>query len=198
MHHTSYFSSIVIPAVLLAFLFLSAEVQGQGQNANQPTTIRATKLIYRQRYDEAVTQLEQVLETEPANSEALTYMATVNMYRDLQFLQAQSEFQKAYQAGGGATFIVNHSHEKFNTDDVVDYCRGWLNLRKNSIEFVPIESNHGFKIAFNQVEEFQRNKLSKKAFHLKFGGKSQNFRGRSNTESEPLLIIALFKSFAQN
>ncbi len=198
MQRTSYFSSILVIAALPVFLLLTAGAQTQGQTPNQPSTIQASILIYRQRYNEAITQLEQVLETEPANSEALTYMATVNLYRNLQFLQAQAEFEKAYKAGGGATFIVNHSHEAFNTDDVVDYCRGWLHLRRNSLEFVPFESSHRFRIDFNQVEEFQRNKLSKKAFHIKFGGKSQNFRGRSNTESEPLLIIALYKSFAQN
>lgn len=197
MHRTSSFSSIQIPAVLAA-LILTAGVYAHGQTAIQSSTMQASSLIYRQRYDEAITRLEQVLEAEPANSEALTYMATVNLYRNLQFLESQAEFQNAYKAGGGATFIVNHSHERFNTDDVVDYCRGWLHLRKNSIEFVPVESSHGFKIEFNQVEEFKRNKLSKKAFHIKFSGKSQNFRGRSNTESEPLLIIALYKSFAKN
>jgi hypothetical protein len=101
-------------------------------------------------------------------------------------------------AGGGATFFVTHSHEKLNTADVVDYCRGWLHLRKDMVEFAPIEGNHGFKIKYNEVEEFKRNRLSKSTFHIKLNGKSQNFRGRSNGELEPLLIIALFKSFTRS
>jgi hypothetical protein len=155
-------------------------------------------LIYRQKYNEAITRLELVLETEPGNSEALTYMATANLYLNLNFNDSLKEFEKAIRAGGGATFLVSHSHEKLTTNDVVDYCRGWLHLRRDGVEFVPIDDTHGFKIQFNEVEEFKVNRLSKRAFHIKVAGKSQNFRGRSNTELEPLLIIALYKSFTQN
>ena len=154
-------------------------------------------LIQRQKYDEAITRLEQVLEREPGNSEALTYMATANLYRSRDFFKAQTEFKEAFKAGGGATFFVTHSHEMFTTADAVDYCRGWLHLRKNSVEFIPSEGSHGFKLQVKEIQEFKINRLSKKAFHVKTAGKSQNFRGRSNTDLEPLLIIALYKSFNQ-
>ena len=154
-------------------------------------------LIHRQKYADAITQLEQVLEREPENSEALTYMATANLYRTRDFFKAQKEFKEAFNAGGGATFFVTHSHEMFTTADVVDYCRGWLHLRRNTVEFVPTEGSHGFKLQVNEIQEFKINRLSKKVFHIKTDGKSQNFRGRSNTDLEPLLIIALYKSFNQ-
>lgn len=155
-------------------------------------------LIYRQKYDEAITQLERVLENHPRDGEARTYVATANLYQNSDFTRAQADFKEAYKAGGGATFFVTHSHEKFSTEDVVDYCRGWLHLRANGVEFVPIEGNHGFKSRYDEVEEIKRNRLSKKVFHLRVGEKNQNFRGRSNTEVEALLIIALFKSFARS
>lgn len=155
-------------------------------------------LIQKQKYDDAITQLEQILEREPENSEALTYMATANMYRNRNFFKAQTEFKEAFKAGGGATFFVTHSHEMFTTGDVVDYCRGWLHLRKNSVEFSPTEGSHGFKHQVDQITEFAINKLSKRAFHIKVSGKSQNFRGRSNTDLEPLLIVALYKNFKRD
>jgi tetratricopeptide (TPR) repeat protein len=155
-------------------------------------------LIYRQKYDEAITGLEQVLENNPRDGEALTYMATANLYHNLNFTKAEEDFEHAFKAGGGATFFVTHSHEKINTDDVVDYCRGWLHLRADGVEYVPTEGPHGFKSRYNQVEEIKQNRLSKITFHIKVDGKSQNFRGRSNRDLEALLITALFKSFAQH
>lgn len=185
--------------IALAFSLVIAGAQANGQVATQSATLpTALDLIYRQKYDEAITQLEQVLEREPRNSEALTYMATANMYQGRDFFRARREFEEAFKAGGGATFFVTHSHEALTTSDVVDYCRGWLHLRKAGVEFAPIEGTHGFKLQFNEVMEFKRNRLSKRAFHIKIGGKNQNFRGRSNTELESLLITALYQSFTRN
>ncbi len=188
---------------LLAFWLLLTGVQANKPAALQDRTGGATftgirDLIYRQRYNEAITRLEQVLERDPGNGEALTYMATANLYHDLNFAKAQEDFKSAFKAGGGATFFITHSHEKFSTEDVVDYCRGWLHLRPDGIQFVPTEGSHGFKLKYSEVEEFKTNRLSKIVFHIKAGGKNQNFRGRSNSDLEPLLIIALYKSFARH
>jgi len=148
-------------------------------------------------YNEATNRLEEILETEPRNPEALTYLATVHLYAKHDYLAAEKEFEAAFQAGGGATFFVNHSHEKINTNDMVDYCRGWLHLRKDGVEFVPTEGTHGFRLTYAQVEEIKQNRLSKALFHIRFNGTSQNFRGRTGDESEALLILALYKKFAR-
>ena len=182
------FSSLRALIVVLLAVELAA--------AQSTTTI--LDLIYRQKYDDAITRLEEVLERDPKNAEALTYMATANLYLHQNFTTALEDFKEAFNAGGGATFFVTHSHEKFNTDYVADYCRGWLHLRKDGIEFVPSEGTHGFKISYSEVEEIRAKRLSKRAFHIKFNQKSQNFYTRSNTEFEPLLIIALHKSFNRN
>lgn len=168
------------------------------QSPSGATIAGIPDLIYRQKYNEAITRLERVLENNPRDGEALTYMATASLYQKFDFTKAQADFKEAFKAGGGATFFVTHSHEKFSTDDTVDYCRGWLHLRVQGVEFVPIEGNHGFNFKYDEVEEIKRNRLSKKVFHIKVGDKNLNFRGRSNTDVEALLIIALFKSFARS
>jgi tetratricopeptide (TPR) repeat protein len=132
-------------------------------------TESALELIRRQRYDEAITVLEKILESTPNNGEALTFLATANLYRELNFTKAKKEFDEAFKAGGGATFFVTHSHEKLSSDEIVDYCRGWLHLRKDGVEFVAIESNHSFKLRYDEVLEFKQNRFSKKIFHIKVG-----------------------------
>jgi tetratricopeptide (TPR) repeat protein len=166
--------------------------------APKAAEVIALDLIRRQQYAEAITRLEQILESNPNNGEALTYLATANLYNDLNFSKAKKEFEKAFKAGGGATFFVSHSHEKLSTDEIVDYCRGWLHLRKGSVEFIPIEGNHGFKVQLTEVVEFKQNRFSKTVFHIKVGEKNQNFRGRSVSELEPLLILAVYKNLALN
>src|SRR5688572_28374403 len=79
--------------------------------SSPPVQMTALDLIKSQKYNEAITQLEQILEREPGNSEALTYIATANLYRTRDFFKAQTEFKEAFKAGGGATFFVTYSHE---------------------------------------------------------------------------------------
>lgn len=196
MGHRSYFLASLALALLLTLP--PAATHARKQTAVQLSPSSALDLIYRQRYDNAINQLEQILEVEPRNTEAVTYLATANLYQTKDFGRAQNEFESAFKAGGGATFFVNHSHESLTTSDVVDYCRGWLHLRRGTIEFAPVEGTHGFKLSFDQVQEFKRNRLTKKIFHIKFGEKNQNFRGRTNTDVEALLIIALYQNFSRN
>ena len=191
-------SSRLSAFIVLCLLVFSSFAHGVRAPGQAPSQSAILNLIYGQKYDDAITRLEEVLERDPKNAEALTYMATANLYLHRNFTTALEDFNEAFRAGGGAVFVVTHSHEKFNTDYVADYCRGWLYLRKDGIEFVPIEGTHAFKLTYGQIEEFKINRLSKRAFHIKFNKKSQNFYTRSNTEFEPLLIIALHKSFTSN
>jgi hypothetical protein len=190
------FTAIAMLVGLTALGLFATGTRGNQQTGSSLSVAPAVlDLIKSQKYNEAITQLEQMLEREPGNGDALTYMATANLYTSRNFFKARDEFQQAFKAGGGATFFVTHSHEMFTTSDVVDYCRGWFHLRKNSVEFSPTEGSHGFKVQASQITEFAINRLSKKAFHIKVDGKSQNFRGRSNTDLEPLLIVGLYKNF---
>ena len=196
MHFNRYFLALLGLVLLLSSPRVATRSFKQG--GAQLSASSALDLIYRQKYDNAINQLEQILEAEPRNAEALTYVATANLYQTRDFAKAQNAFEAAFTAGGGATFFVNHSHESLTTSDVVDYCRGWLHLRRGTVEFAPVEGNHGFKLNFGQVQEFKRNRLTKKIFHIKFGEKNQNFRGRTNTDIEALLIVALYNNFSRN
>lgn len=161
------------------------------------STTTALNLIQRQQYNQAISRLEEILEADPNNGEALTFMATARLYQDLHFTRAKREFNDAFRAGGGGTFFVNHSHEKLSSEEMADYCRGWLHIRKNVLEYVPLDGNHNFRLTFPEVGEFKQNRFSKSVFHIKVNGKNQNFRGRTSSEMEVLLIVALYKDFIQ-
>src|ERR1044072_9564551 len=97
---------VIVSALLMATLATSGS-HGQTQSSNQSLpTASALDLIYRQKYNDAITRLEEILEREPGNPEALTYLATANLYQTMDFTRAQKEFEDAFKTGGGATFFV--------------------------------------------------------------------------------------------
>jgi tetratricopeptide (TPR) repeat protein len=157
----------------------------------------ARRLIQQLRYNDAINKLEQYLETSPEDGEALAYFGAANLYADREFLKAQERFEHSFRAGGGASFFIFHSHESsMSGEDITDYCRGWLHLRHNRIEFVPEEGEHGFSATYAELTEFKQNRL-KTFFHIKRGSVNQNFRPRAGDERETLLILALYKKFSR-
>jgi tetratricopeptide (TPR) repeat protein len=186
---------------LIALLISAALVFSSPPTARAQHTSDAVKaaqvLIRQQRYDEAISRLEQLLETSPEDPDALTYLATARLYVDHDYVKAEEMFEHAFRAGGGASFLVTHSHESMMSGEaVMDYCRGWLHLRRGGIEFVPEEGTHGFQMPFGAVVEFKQNR-HKSFFHIKHDSSNQNFRPRSGEELETLLILALYKKFSR-
>ena len=184
--------------VSAALLLAPARARGPAAQEGPPEPVaQAQKLVRQQRYGDAISRLEQFLETSPENGEALTYLAAAQLYADRDHLKAQEAFTRAFRAGGGASFFVTHSHESMMSgEDVTNYCRGWLHLRRGRLEFAPDEGAHGFSARFADIVEFKQNR-HRKFFHVKLGGANQNFRPRTGEELETLLILALYKRFSR-
>ena len=184
-------------SLLVCAALLTAPAPAPRPQRSAEAVAAAQKLIRQQRYSDAINHLEQFLETAPGDAEALTYLAAAQLYSDREYLKAQEAFTKAFRAGGGASFFVTHSHESMMSgEDVTNYCRGWLHLRRDRLEFVPDEGMHGFSVRHADVLEFKQNR-HKRFFHVKLGGANQNFRPRSGEELETLLILALYKRFSR-
>lgn len=185
----------MLPSLLSLALLLTLTAPA-GQDA--PAQINeARRLIRQQRYNDAINRLEEFLEGSPDHADALAYLGAAYLYADTDTARARRFFEASFNAGGGASFWVNHSHQSvLDGDDLTDYCRGWLHLRKGGVEFVPEEGEHGFRLAYGEVAEFKQNR-NKKFFHLKREGKHQNFRPRTSNERETLLILALFSRFSR-
>jgi tetratricopeptide (TPR) repeat protein len=178
---------ILITAILFSFL---------PQTTLPREVTLAREMIAQRRYDDAVSKLEQTLEAKPGQADALMFMGAAVLYGEMNFLKAQKLFEQSFQAGGGAVFWVNHSHEKLGTEEMADYCRGWLYLRKGEVEFAPTDGEHSFHLPYSEIKEFKQNRLSK-LFHIKDSNKTFNFRPRSGDEGEILLTMALYKKFAR-
>lgn len=157
---------------------------------------QAKDLIRQQRYNDAITRLEQTLEDQPAQPDALEMMGAAVLYSERNFIKAQKLFEQSFQAGGGGAFIVSHSHEALGSDELADYCRGWLLLRKGEVEFAPETSEHGFRLLLADLKEFKQNRF-RRLFHIKDGDKTYNFRPRTGDENEVLLILILAKKFSR-
>lgn len=154
-------------------------------------------MVKQQRYNDAINILEQVVEQNPSHAEAISLLATSQMYATHDFVKALAGFEDALKLGGYAALWVSHSHEKLGTSELADYCRGWLYLRKDGVEFTPQNSDHGFQITYSQIEEFAQNKLARRLFHIKYSNKTYNFRPRSGEESEVLLVVAVYKKHSK-
>lgn len=184
-------------ALILSALLLLASAPTTSTQKSKDVVAEAQRLIRQQRFNDAVNRLELFLETTPSDAEALAFYGTAQMYADRDFLKAQQTFEASFSAGGGASFWVNHSHQSsFDGDDLTDYCRGWLHLRKEGVEYVPDEGDHGFRMPYSDIAEFKQNRF-KTFFHIKREGKHQNFRPRTAEQRETLLILVLYKKFAR-
>jgi len=173
---------------------LTVTVASQTQPSSEISLVQS--LIAQRHFDKAIENLEQSLARDPANAEAKTYLATARVYRGRDYVKGMDTYADAFRAGGGASFLVFHSHEvtKMSTDELTDYCRGWLHLRKGSVSFTSQDSDHGFKLTKAEISEFKENR-QKRLFHIKTADKNFNFSPRSHDEQEVLLIVVVYQKF---
>ena len=157
----------------------------------------ARELVRQQRYDAAVSRLEEFLEASPNNAEALSLMGAAQLYSRRDFLKAKALFEESFRAGGGATFWVHHSHEKLGDELLADYCRGWLYLDKTGITFTAEVEDHSFRLQYSAVKEIKQNRFFHSLFHVKDGARTFNFRPRTGEEAEVLLILTMYLKFSK-
>lgn len=155
-------------------------------------------LIRQQRYDDAFNSLEMILERKPDDVESLTLMGTATLYANLDdYEKALNWFEKAYQLGGDARFIVSAMRGRRKaspTDYPFEACRGWLKLRRREIAFEAFDDNHcSFQYEATSVSEFKV--YAKKLVYLKIGKEFITFFPRSRDEREALLIVILWHRF---
>lgn len=163
----------------------------------------AMTAIVNTRYDFAIEKLEHLIAATPGDTDAVTLLATARAYKETDSLKAKQHFEEALSKGGGASFVVSHSHEVslMSMGDPNDYCRGWLHLRRGQVYFIADNGAHSFTMPAAAVKEFKQNRMPK-LFHIEprdekqFPQKNYNFAPRSRDERETLLIVIMFQKLA--
>lgn len=199
MNKASGLTQVVILSLGLASLQVGDCVAQAGPNKDSQAVAAAKTAIVNARYDWAIDRLEQELATTPDDPEVLTFLATARAYKEPDVLKAKQYFEDAIGKGGGASFLVSHSHEisAMSIGDPNDYCRGWLHLRKGEARFVADSGAHSVVIPFPDIVEFKQNRMSK-LFHIKFAkDKNYNFSPRSRDERETLLIVVMYQKLSR-
>jgi hypothetical protein len=142
-------SARVTPAltVFVQFICLSVALglpaHGQGDGRFYDVKRQATDYLDSGQYDRAAARFEEVWEkdqSDPSVAEGLA-IAYLNgedrRYHTELEAKAQRLVQEAIRLGGTATFLVQHSHEKFNAlKPPNDYCSGKLSIKAGRLVFV--------------------------------------------------------------
>jgi hypothetical protein len=199
MNKASGLAQVVILSLGLLPLQIGDYVARAGPNEVSQVVADAKTAIVNARYDWAIDRLEQELATKPDDPEALTFLATARAYKERDFLKRKQYFEDAIGKGGGASFLVSHSHEisVMSVGDPSDYCRGWLHLRKGEARFVADDDAHSVVIPFSDISEFKQNRM-RKLFHIEFAkDKNYNFSPRSRDERESLLIVVMYQKLSR-
>jgi hypothetical protein len=200
MNKASGLAQVVILSLGLLPLQIGDYVARAGPNEVSQVVADAKTAIVNARYDWAIDRLEQELATKPDDPEALTFLAAARAYKERDFLKRKQYFEDAIGKGGGASFVVSHSHEisVMSVGDPSDYCRGWLHLRKGEARFVADDDAHSVVIPFSDITEFKQNRMPK-LFHIRFAkDKNYNFSPRSRDERESLLIVVMYQKLSRN
>ncbi|MDX2033595.1 MAG: tetratricopeptide repeat protein [Blastocatellia bacterium] len=174
-----------------------AQVPASSPQASEAVR-RVADWIVEARYKDAVSELEQLLTESPQDQEAAIYLATARAYLEKDALKAREFLEEGVSKGGGASFVVRHSHEVtfFSEGDPNDYCRGWLHFRKGEILFAPEHGAHGFRVPFSEVSEVK--KIRKLILEIKMKKDiSYKFSPRSRLETEVLLIMILHQRLSR-
>lgn len=198
MHKVYCFASLFL--LCCAALAVTAQTKPP---AFSTAVAEAMTAIVNTRFDYAIEKLEQVLAATPGDTEALSLLATARAYKETDTMKAKQHFLDAIGKGGGASFIVSHSHEVslMSMGDPNDYCRGWLHLRKGQVFFVADNGAHSFTMPAADIKEFKQNRMPK-LFHIEprnekqYAEKNYNFAPRSRDDRETLLIVIMFQKLA--
>jgi hypothetical protein len=187
--------------VIVTFFLLHAlAAYGAGQSKPvslpaSPAVLAAAELIVQGQYDESAAQLEQILVETPDEKEAAIYLATARAAREKDSLRARELLEEGLRRGGGASFIVRHSHEStlMSLGDPNDYCRGWLHFRHGEMIFAPRNSEHGVRIPFSAVSEFKQ--IKKYLVQVQVG--KDNFAPRNRDERDALQLVIMYQKVSR-
>jgi len=153
------------------------------------------------RFNEALNAFEEIWEQDQSDASVAENLAMAYLYADRDLGKARMLDERAIQAGGKASFLVQHPHEKigFVSGDMVDFCGGRLSISRERLVFTSKDQSHSFTVEKGQLKEIKANHVygSKRGmYHIRTADKkTYNFRPRSWSEEEQQLILELVNEY---
>lgn len=149
------------------------------------------------KYNEALNALQEVWEQDRGDPAVAENLAMAYLYADHDVDKARALAEESIGAGGRASFLVQHSHERVAmlSGDMADYCTGRLSVRKDGLSFVASDQRHSFAIEKNNFREIKVNRLygsERGMYHIRtLDKRNYNLRPRTWSEQETRLVFYL-------
>ena len=153
------------------------------------------------RFNDALNALQEVWEQDQSDPATAENLAMAYLYADHDFEKAKELAEHSIQAGGKASFLVQHPHEKvaFASGDMADYCSGRLSISREKLVYVASEERHSFVVGKGELKEIKANKVygtDRGMYHIRTADKKNyNFRPRSWSPQEQDLILLLVNEY---
>lgn len=191
---------------MLRFLLVPASILSLfAQNTGRFADLTAKGIGYldQGRFNDAVNALEQVWELDQSDPAVAENLAMGYLYADHDFEKAKALAERSIQAGGRASFLVQHPHEKiaFASGDMADFCSGRLSVSRQKLVFTASVERHSFIVEKGQLKEIQPNRhygSGRGMYHIRTAdNKTYNFRPRSWSQQEQELILLLITEYVK-
>jgi len=188
-------------ARLCTFILLVLPVLSQNTGRLSELTAKGIANLDQGHYNDALNALEEVWDQDQSDPSVAENLAMAYLYADHDFDKAKLFAERSIQAGGKASFLVQHPHDKLGlvSGDVADYCNGRLSISKDRMVFVSNEEGHSFSVDKGQLKEIKANRVygaGRGLYHIRTADKKNyNFRPRTWSDQEQELIILLVNEY---
>jgi hypothetical protein len=188
--------SMRLAVVVLAFV---TAVAGQVRGRLAELTAKGIADLEQGKYTAALNALEEVWEQDQSDPAVAENLAMAYLYAEKDAPKARSLAEHAIRAGGKASFLVQHPHEKvgFLSGDMADFCAGRIRISKDQLIFTSKDPRHSFVINAGGLKEIKANRLygsERGMYHLQTTDKRKyNFRPRNWSQEEQELMLRLVK-----
>jgi len=177
---------ITLGLIFAVFLFS----QQNGRFASLKS--QAFDLFDRGRYSEVAGRLEEVWEQDHSDARVAEYLAMGYLYGEKDVKKAKALMQESLKAGGLATFLVQHSHERglglLGSDVMNNYCSGRISVAPGKMSFIADSGDHSATFAAADLKEFRLPGNKPGRAEIKSGAKAFIFRVKSDTHAEAALF----------
>jgi hypothetical protein len=190
---------IMVGRLLLGVFAICALAQNTGRLAE--LTAKGIACIDQGRFNDALNALEEVWEQDQSDPAVAENLAMAYLYADHDLNKAKTLAERSIEAGGKASFLVQHPHEKigFASGDMVEFCSGRLSISRERLLFTSKDEHHSFVVQKGELKEIKTNHVygsSRGMYHIRTADKkTYNFRPRTWSEEEQQLILQLVNKY---